>query len=509
MKRIILLLTATIIFTSCSKSFLNNTPEDFLTAANFYKTESDFQQALVAAYASVRSAGDINAWVIGEMRSDNTHYDIDRGASASIAITARLEVADFLDDDGNQVTNEKYNNSYVGISRVNVILDRITDIQMDQAKKDQIIAEARFLRAFLYFELVRYYGGVPLPLHEVKNAAEAQLQRSTADEVYAQIIDDAIAAAAVLPPKAKELGRTSKAAAKVLLAYVYLTRNKYAEAEAVLKEVTGYGYSLLSDYRSIFNPANKTNNELIFEAQYKDGANGMPSNFIYYFAPQTPDVYPVTGFHLNNRGTGGLNVPTPGMLACYKEGDTRFDASVAIAEGTGAAGSFVIDVIKSPVGYSAPPGKIGRPFIRKYDWPHSVVSQTNSNWPVYRYADVLLLLAEALNEQSKSTEALTYLNQVRHRAFAGGGTITVTDKSALRDIIAQERRVELAFENKRWPDLVRTGKAIEIMTADGIKMKELDAGLNPNAYKVTDWRLLFPIPRREIQIANLTQNPGY
>ena len=509
MKKIVLLLTATITLVSCSKSFLDNTPEDFLTAANFFNTQSDFQQALVAAYASVRSAGDLNAWVMGELRSDNTHYDIDRGASASIAVTSRLAVADFLDDDGNQVTNEKYNNSYVGISRANVILDRITDIQMDQAKKDQIIAEARFLRAFLYFELVRYYGSVPLPLHEVKNAAEAESQRSTVDEIYAQIMDDATAAAAVLPPKAKELGRASKAAAKTLLGYVYLTRKKYAEAEAVLKEVTGYGYSLLADYRSIFDPANKTNNELIFEAQYKDGANGMPSNFIYFFAPQTPDIFPITGFHLNNRGTGGLNVPTPGMLACYKEGDTRFDASVAIAEGSGAAGSFVIDAVKSPVDYIAPSGKIGRPFIRKYSWTHSVVSQTNSNWPIYRYADVLLLLSEALNEQGKSTEALTYLNQVRHRAFAGEGTITVTDQSALRDSIAQERRVELAFENKRWPDLVRTGKAIEVMTADGIKMKELDPGLNPNSYKVTDWRLIFPIPRREILVANLTQNSGY
>lgn len=510
MKRIILLIAIIISLNACSKQFLDNVPEDILTDGNFFESESDFQQALVSTYAVVRTAGDLNSWVMGEMRSDNTHYDINRGADASISTTARLAVADFIDDDGNRVSNGKYDGCYVGISRANVILDKINAIQMDEGRKAQIIAEAKFLRAFFYFELVRYYGGVPLFLHAVENAEEAKLPRASAEEVYAQIIQDATEAAEVLPPKASALGRASKAAANMLLGYVYLTQKNYPAAEDVLKAVTNDGYALLPDYPSIFDPTNKTNSELIFEAQYKDGPNGIPSDFIYRFLPQTDDASIVTGFSVKNI-TSGLNVPTRNLLESYEPGDTRLEASVAIAEGTGETGSsFMIESIKSPVGYVAPAGKIGKPFIKKYSWPHGIVGETNSNWPIYRYADALLLLAEALNEQGgKSAEALRYLNEVRSRAFNGEGTITVTDQTALRSIIAHERQVELAFENKRWLDLVRTDQAIDVMNAHGIAIKKIDPNVSPSAYNVTASRLIFPIPRREIQIGQLEQNPGY
>jgi starch-binding outer membrane protein, SusD/RagB family len=509
MKKFLFIIISAVGLVACSKDFLNNVPEDFLTSANFFKTESDFQQALVAAYGSVQSLGNLNAWVMGEMRSDNTHYDINRGADAAIATIARLGVADFLDDAGNGVTNDKYNGTYVGIARTNVILDRITAVEIEPARKAQLIAETKFLRALFYFELVRYYGGVPLHIHEVNNAEQARLQRVTADEVYAQIIQDATEAADVLPVEAAALGRASKGAAKILLGYIYLTRKDYPAAEKVLRDITGYGYTLLADYRSIFDPKNKNNDELIFEVQYLESPTGNPSDFIYRFLPQTDDASIVTGFPVKNI-TSGLNVPTQDLLDSYEPGDNRLDASVAIAEGSGATGaSFIINAIKSPVNYTAPAGKIGKPFIRKYAWPHNAVGKTNSNWPIYRYADALLLLAEALNEQGKSQEALTYLNQVRHRAFAGGGTISITNQAQLREIIAKERRVELAFENKRWLDLVRTGKAMEVMNAHGVEIKQIDPSVNPAAYNVTETRLIFPIPRREIQVGGLTQNTGY
>ena len=509
MKKFFLIIVCTASFVSCSKDFLNVVPEDSLTSANFYKTESDFQQALVSTYESVRTLGDLNSWVIGEMRSDNTHYDINRGADASIATIARIGVADFLDDDGNGVTNGKYDGSFVGISRANSILDRINDVEMDSDSKAQIIAEAKFLRALFYFELARNYGGVPLHTHEVQNAEEARLPRATAEEVYSLIIQDATEAAEVLPVDAAALGRASKGAAKMLLGYVYMTRKEYTAAETALTDITTYGYQLLADYRSIFDPTNKANDELIFEVQYLQSPTGSPSDFIYRFLPQTDDASIVTGFPIKNI-TSGLNVPTQDMLESYEPSDARLEASVAIAEGSGETGaSFIIDAIKSPVGYVAPPGKIGKPYIRKYDWPHDAVGFTNSNWPIYRYSDALLLLAEALNEQEKSDEALPYLNQVRNRAFAGGGTITTTDQSQLREIIAHERRIELAFENKRWPDLVRTGKAIEVMNAHGVEIKTLDPNVNPGAYNVTESRLIFPIPRREVQVGGLQQNPDY
>jgi SusD family. len=510
MKKLLFIWMAANSLVACSKSFLDNVPESDLTTGNFFNTEQDFQQALTGAYASLQSAGNLNSWVMGEMRSDNTHYDIDRGADAAIATIARLAVADFLDDELNGVTNDKYNSTYVGISRTNAILDRIEAVDFDAAKKAQIIAETKFLRAFFYFELVRYYGGVPLYIHEVRNAEEARLQRATADEVYAQILQDATDAADALPVEAPQLGRATKGAAKMLLAYVYMTRKDYEAAEKVLRDVTGYGYTLLDDYRSVFDPQNKNNKELIFEVQYLQiPTGGNPSDFLYRFLPLTSDASKITGYQVSNV-TSGLNVPTKNMLEAYEPGDTRFEASVLIAEGHGPTGSsFVIDTVVSPVNYTAPPGKVGKPFINKYNWPHAKVGETNSNWPIYRYSDALLLLAEALNEQGRGGEGLPYLNQVRHRAFAGGGTIATTDQEQLREIIAHERRIELAFENKRWLDLVRTGKAIEVMNAHGIEIKQQDPGVNPAAYNVTQDRLIFPIPRRERQIGGLTQNNGY
>lgn len=314
---------------------------------------------------------------------------------------------------------------------------------------------------------------------------------------------------ATAPPEAAELGRATKGAAKMLLGYIYITRKEYALAETALKDITGYGYQLLPSYRSVFDPTNKTNHELIFEVQYLESPTGAPSDFIYRFLPQADDASIVTGFPVKNI-TSGLNVPTKDLLDSYEPGDTRLEASVSIAEGSGETGAnFIIDTIKSPVGYTAPAGKVGKPFIHKYDWPHHTLGQTNSNWPIYRYSDALLLLAEALNEQGKPDQALPYLNEVRNRAFEGGGTISTTDQNELRDIIAHERRVELAFENKRWLDLVRTGKAIEVMNAHGVKIKMIDPGINPAGYNVTESRLIFPIPRREIQVGKLTQNPGY
>ncbi len=167
---------------------------------------------------------------------------------------------------------------------------------------------------------------------------------------------------------------------------------------------------------------------------------------------------------------------------------------------------MTISAKKSIIGYTPAAGKVGVPYIKKVLNPHTDVNNTNDNWPVYRYADALLLLAEAQNEQGKSP--LTALNAVRVRA--GLAASTETSQALLRDIIAHERRVELAFENHRWHDLVRTGKAVEVMTAYGVKQKQLYSYLRPDSYIITPNKLLYPIPRFEIEInPQITQNPGY
>jgi tetratricopeptide (TPR) repeat protein len=512
MKKLIYILTiSTLLLTACSESFLELVPESSITSGNFYKTEAQFNQALNGVYAAVRGAkGSISAWSMGEMRSDNTHLEFNNTNRGPGYI--EREYADFfLDDNSSGLIANKYNTCYVGISRANEILDNVAAAGLSQQAADSFTGQAKFLRALFYFDLVRYFGGVPLYLKAVKGANDAYLPRSSVEDVYKIIMEDVQDAIQKLPEtNFPQDGRATKGAARMLLADVYLTQKNYALAETELKSITQMGYSLLPDYASVFSLTNKNSVESIFEIQYQQGNQGQHSDFVYPFLPLSSDVKIITGITSQNRQGGGWNTPTFEMINTYEPGDQRLEASIAIAEGTGVVGNMFIETVKSPVGYTTPPGKRSYPFIKKYLHAHSLELNTDDNFPVYRYSDALLSLAEVLNEQGKSSEALMYLNPVRIRA--GLDPSTETDQALLRDIIAHERRVEFAFENKRWLDLVRTGKAIEVMTENGEYLKAFHAGeayLTDMSYNVTQERLLFPIPLREVLIGDLTQNPGY
>jgi starch-binding outer membrane protein, SusD/RagB family len=515
MNKLFIIMVLSFAVISCKKDFIELTPEDEIAEANFYKTESQFRMALTAAYTPLRDLME-NDFYTGEMRTDNTHYQyyqINRGT----AYTMRENIADFMDDPSNDYTNAVYFHCFKGISRCNIILDRIDGGTLSDAAKNDIVGQAKFLRAFNFFKLVRYFGGVPLFLHEVLDAEEAFLPRSSVSEVYAQIIDDAKDAIARLSNpvfrSGKQSGQASKGAATMLLAEVYMEQKKYAEAEALLTSLSGMGYDLLTRYSDVFLTTNKNSKESIFEVQYLEGLQGgQQSRFIYLFLPRSANDSLITGVKTDNSGIGGWNTPTQDLISAYETDDTRKEASIAVAEGTyNSSNLFTFSANKSIVNYTPAAGKVGVPYIKKYLNPHTNPGNTNDNWPVYRYADALLLLAEAKNLQGKSAEALTPLNRVRTRAF-GNAThnITTIDATALTDLIARERRVELAFENHRWHDLVRTGKAVDVMNAFGIKQKQLYNYLSPASYQVNQNRLLYPIPQSERELnIELTQNDGY
>ena len=492
---------------SCSESFLELSPESSITDGTFFKEESHFEQALVGAYAGLRGIkGSRSAYVMGEMRSDNTFYEYnstDRGVQY-----INMELSDgFLDDASSNVTNEMYNNAYSVISRTNSILTNIPNVELTPAVADRIAGEAKFIRAVAYFDLVRFYGGVPLYLDLVKGVEDAYLQRSTVEQVYAAIEADLTDAIAKLAnPAFPQVGKANKGAAKMLLGDVYLTQKKYALAEAQLKDIMTMGYDLLPDYASVFALGNKNSKESIFEVQYQQGNQGQNSNLVYAFLPITDNATMLTGT-VGRVSAGGWNVPTQEMIDTYEAGDVRLPSSISVIEGTGPVGALVIDAVKSPVGYKPVAGKRSYYFINKYLHPHSLINNTDDNMPVYRFSEALLSLAEAMNEQDKGAGALEFLNRVRKRA--GLAAVTVTAKDQLREIIIHERRVELAFENKRWFDLVRTNKAIDVMTKNGQYLKKLYPVIPANSYNVTAQKLVFPIPLREIQIASLEQNPGY
>lgn len=497
------------VLASCSKDFVNLSPETQVNTNNFFKTPDQYWQAVTGVYQALRGNVSPSGWLMGEMRSDNTHYEYNV-SNRGVAIVQREYIANFLDDASDDQTKAKYVSDYVGISRANTILDRAEASSLSAGAKDSIIGETEVLRAFFYFDLVQYYGKVPLNLHEIANPSQAFALRSSVDSVYTAIVADLTDAIKRLPPPTfPQNGHVSLGTAKTMLANVYMVQKKYADASALLTDVTHMGYSLQTNYADAFDPAHKNNAESIFEVQYKQGPDGQQSDFIYNFVPITTNTSVITGTPGNAINSGGWNVPTQDLLNAYEPDDKRLDASIAVAEGhVDATGYTVVEAVKSIVGYTTPPGKISKLFIRKYLHPHALPNNTDDDWPVYRYADALLLLAESLNEQHKPADALPYLNQVRQRA--GLTASTETDEAALRDIIAHERRIELAFESHRWTDLLRTGKAISVMTDFGDAIKAIDHSVPANGYQVNEDRLLFPIPLTEIQRnPALTQNHGY
>lgn len=483
-KKLIIAFLASLTFTSC-KDFLTVVPETALSSATFFKTEADFLQAVNANYAQLRPLYNERAWVLEEMHSDNTYY-----ARNTLygAVDATENVADFAIPTANGVTaNDNvlnaYRYNYVIIARANQILSLIDGVDFNADSKGNLKGQALFLRAFAYFDLVRLFGKVPLHLAPVTGREDAALPLSTADQIYTQIEKDATDASKILFNKAKqEAGRATSGAAKTLLANLYITQKKWAQAETVLKDiVTNDTYRLMPDYNDAFSntATNKNNAESIFEVQYMEGSAGYNGNQIYRFIPSpitAAEIQLITGTS-NAQPTSqeSNNIPTPNLIRAYEAGDKRKDISIGTVTLSGSLRANKV-----------------YPYIKKYARTHSLHNNTGQNWPVYRYAEVLLFLAEALNEQGKTTEAATYINQVRTRA--GLAATKATAQTDMREAIFKERRVELAFENKRWFDLVRTGRVKEIITAYGAEVKANPADYYfpagavppPNAFTVLD-----------------------
>src|SRR5690606_28510719 len=300
--------------------------------------------------------------------------------------------------------------------------------------------------------LVKNFGGVPLFLQQAESYADTFRERSDASQIYDQIIKDLEEAITLLPADAGAIGRVTSGAARTVLADVFLGLKRWSDVEQLLLPLTNGQYGLLSNYRDIFDPANKGNREVIFEIQYAEGTSQVLHNYLpYRFIPVLTDPSVITGVSpASTNGDGCYNTPTPDLLDAYEEGDKRLEASIGFYSGS----SPLIGVVYN-----------NTPYIRKYMYPHARYGQTAQNWPVYRYAEVLLMLAEALNEQGKTGEALEYLNGVRVRA--GLSPLSINDVAGLREKIFKERRIEFAFENKRWRDLVRSGQAVEVMNNFG------------------------------------------
>lgn len=485
---------------ACKKSFLDLSDPTKKTADRFYQSEDQIKQAVSGAYSSMQNH--VNSqYIFAEMSSDNTTIQLDPSDRGQ---TDRVEAFEFWNVTATNLNiADLYNQSYNALYNINTALSKIDGVTgISNAKKAQYKGELQFIRAYYYFNLVRYFGPVVLVTEPLANASDAfATSRASEDEVYTRIINDLTDASANLPLKSaytgSDVGRASKGAALGLLGKVYLTRKEYAKAESTLRQILPLGYSLVANYADVFATTNKNNGESLFEVQYL-GSDKVSewSNFIYIFAPRN-SAGAVTGFPTSR--PQGWNIPTKNIIAEFEGGDKRKDVSLRTGY-TNSAGTFV------PI-----------PYVNKYNHAHTVVGRTDDNWPVLRYSDVLLMLAEAINEQAGPGNAYQYINQVRTRA--GLPALSNLNQDAFRSAIRHERRVELAFENDRWFDLKRAytnAQMADILNAHGAAEKAsptVDRGGVPfvgNDYKFDGYEALYPIPDRQRFLdKNLTQNPGY
>ncbi len=499
MKNIIIILAVAFCFvgSSCNKEFLYKTDPTRLGPDNFYKNQTEIDQAVNGVYGQLR--GVINdQWIFNELPSDNTTVDFnpdDRGQAN------RIEAFEFFTVNSGSVNlDAMYKGYYNALYNINNTLSKIKATAIADSVKAQFAGQLKFIRAYYYFELAQYFGDVVLITEPLDQTSKAwDYLRESREKVYTRIETDLKEAASSLPVKynAINTGRVTKGAALTLLGKFYLTRKQYADAANTLKQVVALGYALVPSYADVFDPQKKNGAESIFEVQYQGGNDlGQWSSFIYTFAPRLSKGT-VTGWPQSN--PGGWNIPTKDMIATYEMGDLRKNVSVGLD-------------FKSPV-----TGDVV-PYIKKYSHPHTIYGRTDDNWPVLRYSDVLLMLAETINEQAGPTsEAYDYLNQVRQRA--GLDPLSGLDQQSFRDKVLHERRVELAFENWRWFDLKRTKTPDELTQflnayAAGEKanptVSRQGIPYSNNDYIFVSFKALYPIPSNEILINNkITQNQGY
>jgi len=470
---------------SCNEDFLQKEPLNILTDEAFFQTPEQAIEATNAVYNMLRR-WEVHVFAYVGM-TDMVSDDSDKGSTATDA-NFLLEIDNFTFNPSNLAPATIWTGFYKGIYRANTAIDRIPAVEMDEALKARLIAECRFLRAYFYFNMVRWFGDLPL-ITKPLLPNEFEQPRKPQAEVYAQIIADFEAAAATLPETypAAEVGRVTKGAANGMLARVYLTLGDFQKTEQYATAVINSGkYALYPNFAKLFTPEGENSSESVFEVQATSDPQGLGGS-------QYNEVQGVRG--VPNLGWG-FNRPSDNLVAAFEGSDPRREGTILYVGEVLPDGSAVVEdnveVINERYNQKA--------------WTPQPLNGNNGwgggNIRILRYADVLLMAAEAMNENGKPQDALTLVNQVRARARGANPfilpNITVTDKDLLRQRIWQERRVELALEQHRWFDLKRQGRLASVMQAAG---KPFVAGKHE----------LFPIPQEEIDLSNglLTQNPNY
>jgi len=460
MKRLFSFLLLAIGLSSCGKKFLELAPQSLANQDNFYKTAADFNTAIIGAYGNLVYLPTGIHLPMSGYRSDELYL------SAPTAGTQdQYDIDRFQVTSANGIITNAWSNYYQDIANCNQIISRITDAHLSDSLTKTYMAEGRFLRALYYFDLVRYWGPVPLVLEPVTPAQSLKIGRTDTTQIYAAIEGDLQYAAQNLPPvqPGVNLGRATSGAAATLLANVYLAQKKFAQAATTLQPLIDGPYQLLATINSVFSVSNKMNAEIIFAVRFN---KTVPS--------QGHDLW----FSVSDTSTTPLSAS---LTSSYPANDKRR----ALLYYTKVGNNYIVN--------------------KFLDTLNTTTNKVGNDYILYRYSDVLLMMAEATNEAGYDASgtglAWTCLNRVHQRA--GLPLLTTTDlpdQNSFRLAVRQERRWELALEGHRWFDLLRTGQVISQLAAGEGKVVEV-------------YELVYPVPQAEIEKMGNTgifsQNKGY
>lgn len=464
-KYIMLLVLLVFAAASCKKELYQN-PTTSKDLSKFLTNQNEAEEYITAVYGTLQSQGLYGLYLpaFAEIPSDNTFDQVPSNDNGNYG-----QLDEFTTIPSNDIVETTWRDSYQGIQKANVVLNRIdniayTDANLKKARKGEML----FIRALLYFNLVRLYGDVPLVTTETTDPNQYfGLGRQPAAQVYNQVKTDLTNAVGLLPDVPGQPGRVVKTAAQALLGKVCLTLKEYSNAETQLLAVVNSGkHGLLARTQDVFAVSNENNREIIFAVQFTSGLNGNSEGSIMFqqFSPSAT----VTG-------AKGHNLPTLSLYNLYASNDLRKGAYVTLAP-------------------------TGAPFDNKLTAPTTIITDGPSDFVVLRYADVVLMLAEVENELNNTDGAANYLNSIRTRA--GLANTTATTQDGLRNAIDMERRLELIGEGHRWFDLLRTGTAVTVMNKwfkDNNKLITID-----------QHNLLMPVPQSQVNTdPAIKQNPGY
>lgn len=447
--------------TSCGDSFFDLEPASSVTIDKVYKTASDYNVAVIGCYAKLQSQ--VNFYTeCCEYRSDN----LSLGAPTA-GTQDRYDIDHFTEKPSNGILSSYWANFNNNVYRCNLLLDQIDGANFAENLKKQYKGEAMFVRALNYFNMYRIWGGVPATKHVVSAAEALKVARYSDEQMFDLIAGDLkeIVDNNYLPEtySSADMGRATSGAAKALLGKVYLTFHKWTEAKDILSQLIGK-YQLVSPIAQVFNVDNKNNNEIIFAVHFNKEIEGEGHSYWYNLTNASDDTN-----------------QTSSLLNTFPTGDARKDLIT------------YVQVEKSV-----------RLMNKFYDTKSPTFKTVGNDQILLRYADVLLMYAEALNEiqydASEGSLALKYLNAVRQRAGISNLTVKqLPTQEKFRKGILVERQREFPYEGQRWFDLVRMGFAKSVMAENGVEIK--------------DYQLLFPIPQQEIEKVGdksiLWQNPGY